>query len=46
VHAVRGGLRVNGQVLAAGDALTLSGEARLLLDCGQSAEVLVFDLAA
>ena len=45
VHAVRGGLRVNGQVLAAGDALTLSGETRLLLDGGHSAEVLVFDLA-
>ncbi len=45
VHLVRGTLRVNGQVLGAGDALTLSGEPRLRLDQGRDAEVLVFDLA-
>jgi redox-sensitive bicupin YhaK (pirin superfamily) len=45
VHLARGTLRVNGQVLGAGDALTLAGEPRLRLDQGRDAEVLVFDLA-
>ena len=45
VHLVRGQLRVNGQVLNAGDALTVEREARLVLEEGQDAEVLVFDLA-
>ena len=46
VHVVRGGLGVNGLKLGAGDAATLSGESRLVLDDAQGAEVLVFDLAA
>ena len=46
VHLVQGRLKVNGQALSAGDALTLSQEPRLLLEEGQAAEVLVFDLAA
>ena len=46
VHVVRGRLGVNGLKLGAGDAATLSGESRLLLDDAQDAEVLVFDLAA
>ena len=46
VHVVRGEARVNGQALHAGDAAKLQGEARISLDGGQSAEVLVFDLAA
>ena len=46
VHLVRGSLRVNGQQLQAGDALTLSQESRLVLDQGQDSEVLVFDLQA
>ncbi len=45
VFVARGSLRVNGQALAAGDAATLSGEQRLVIDGGQVAEVLVFDLA-
>ncbi|MCA0239891.1 MAG: pirin family protein [Proteobacteria bacterium] len=45
VHVARGRVRVNGQALAAGDALTLSAEPLLRLDQGQNAEVLVFDLA-
>jgi len=45
VHNVRGQLSVNGQALTSGDALTLSGEDKLVLDGGQNAEVLVFDLA-
>jgi redox-sensitive bicupin YhaK (pirin superfamily) len=45
VHLVRGALGVNGQRLAAGDALTLRGESRLDLGDGADAEVLVFDLS-
>jgi redox-sensitive bicupin YhaK (pirin superfamily) len=44
VHVVRGRLEVNGQPLAAGDALGLEREARLELGKGEQAEVLVFDL--
>jgi quercetin 2,3-dioxygenase len=46
VHLVRGGLTVNGQRLEAGDALKLQGERQLEISGGDSAEVLVFDLAA
>ncbi|KQV97242.1 pirin family protein [Rhizobacter sp. Root1221] len=46
VHLVRGRIEVNGQVLDAGDAMTLRGEERLMLANGQAAEVIVFDLAA
>ena len=45
VHLARGALTVNGQVLAAGDAMGLVDETRLTLSAGQGAEVLVFDLA-
>ena len=45
VQLVRGGARVNGQALEAGDAARLDGESRLVLDHGRSAEVIVFDLA-
>jgi len=45
VYAVRGSISANGQPLQAGDAVTLDGEARLVLDAGDAAEVLVFDLA-
>ena len=45
VHLARGSLRANGVALSAGDALALEGEDRLVLDGGQAAEVLVFDLA-
>ncbi|WKB55091.1 pirin family protein [Eleftheria terrae] len=46
VHVARGSVRVNGRTLQAGDAAKLVGEARLTLDGGQQAEVLVFDLPA
>lgn len=46
VHVARGAIDVNGQRLAAGDAMTLRDEPRLLLSNGDGAEVLVFDLAA
>jgi hypothetical protein len=45
VHLARGILRVNGQALSAGDAVTLRDETLLRIDGGQAAEVLVFDLA-
>jgi len=45
VHLIRGELRVNGELLRTGDALTLRDETLLSVEDGQDAEVLVFDLA-
>jgi hypothetical protein len=45
VHLVRGSLRVNGVTLHGGDAARLEQEAKLVLEGGVDAEVLVFDLA-
>ncbi len=45
VHVARGGISVNGQALAAGDAVKLSGEPTVTLENGDAAEVLLFDLA-
>ena len=45
VHLVRGSLRVNDHTLRAGDAVRLDQETRLVLEGGEDAEVLVFDLA-
>jgi redox-sensitive bicupin YhaK (pirin superfamily) len=45
VHLVRGTLRVNDRQLGGGDALRLDQETKLVLEGGQDAEVLVFDLA-
>jgi len=44
VHLARGRLRVNDQQLEAGDAAKLRGEDKLVLEGGEQAEVLVFDL--
>ncbi|MEN9315205.1 MAG: hypothetical protein RIS35_1598 [Pseudomonadota bacterium] len=44
VHLARGALRVNGQRLTTGDAVKLTHERTVVLDEGQAAEVLVFDL--
>ena len=44
VHLVRGSLRVNDRQLQGGDALRLDRESTLVLDGGEDAEVLVFDL--
>jgi redox-sensitive bicupin YhaK (pirin superfamily) len=44
LHLVRGKLTVNGTPLAAGDALKASAVADLVLEKGQDAEVLLFDL--
>ena len=45
VHLVRGALRVNDHPLRGGDAARIEGEPTLVLEGGQDAEVLVFDLA-
>jgi quercetin 2,3-dioxygenase len=45
VFVARGSVRANGQALAQGDALRLDAEHQLVIDQGQGAEVLVFDLA-
>ena len=44
VHVARGKVTVNGQPLAAGDALKASGDAKIDLEKGEQAEVLLFDL--
>ena len=46
VHLVRGSLRVNDRPLQGGDAVRLDHETKLVLEGGEDAEVLVFDLAA
>jgi len=45
VQVLRGKVAVNGQALSAGDAVGLQNEAALRIADGESAEVLVFDLA-
>jgi redox-sensitive bicupin YhaK (pirin superfamily) len=44
VHVARGNLTVNGNPLAAGDALKASGVAEIVLEGGKGAEALLFDL--
>ena len=44
VHVARGTVTVNGNRLAAGDALKAEGESRITLEAGRDAEVLLFDL--
>jgi redox-sensitive bicupin YhaK (pirin superfamily) len=44
VHLARGKLTVNGQPLTAGDALKAEGVAELVLERGEGAEALLFDL--
>ncbi len=46
VHLIRGSITANGHVLAAGDALMMAGESAIELAGADSAELLVFDLAA
>ncbi|MEI6300258.1 MAG: pirin family protein [Betaproteobacteria bacterium] len=45
VHVARGSVSVNGEALAAGDALKVAGESAIKLEHGDKAEVLLFDLA-
>ncbi len=44
VHVARGSVRVNGQPLGSGDALKIEGESEVVIDNGDNAEVLLFDL--
>ncbi len=44
VHVARGGLVANGRPLAAGDALKATGVAEIVLERGEGAEALLFDL--
>jgi len=44
VHVARGSVTVNGQPLGAGDALKIDGEPTVVMDHGDNAEVLLFDL--
>lgn len=44
VHVALGGVSVNGTPLAAGDAARITDETSIVLDRGNAAEVLVFDL--
>jgi len=44
VHVARGTLRVNGELLNAGDAVSIEQVERIVLDGGVDAEVLLFDL--
>jgi redox-sensitive bicupin YhaK (pirin superfamily) len=46
VQLARGRLSVNGRALQAGDALAVADESTLVIDQGEDAEVLVFDLEA
>jgi len=45
VQVARGKVRVNGEVLSAGDGAALTGEARVSIEGVDGGEVLVFDLA-
>jgi redox-sensitive bicupin YhaK (pirin superfamily) len=44
VHVARGGIDVNGETLLAGDAAKLTDVAKITLDKGNRAEILLFDL--
>jgi len=44
VHVARGRVTANGQPLAAGDALKATGESMVVLEKGDNAEILLFDL--
>lgn len=45
VHVARGSVTVNGQLLGSGDALKATGESEVVIEKGDNAEVLLFDLA-
>jgi len=44
VHVARGAVTVNGQPLGSGDALKIEGESEVVIEKGDKAEVLLFDL--
>ena len=45
VHVARGAVTVDGQPLGAGDALKADGESGVVMEKGDNAEILLFDLA-
>ena len=45
VHVARGAATINGQPLGSGDALKVDGESKVVIENGDHAEVLLFDLA-
>ena len=45
VHVIKGEVVVNGQPLGGGDAIKLANEARVRIESGRGAEILLFDLA-
>jgi len=45
VHVARGDVTVNGHALGSGDALKVDGESEVVIEDGDNAEVLLFDLA-
>jgi quercetin 2,3-dioxygenase len=45
LHVARGGVTANGQALGAGDALKLARAEEIVLEHGEDAELLLFDLA-
>ena len=45
VHVARGAVTVNGQALGSGDALKVDGEKQVVIEKGDNAEVLLFDLS-
>lgn len=45
VHLARGAVTVNGRQLGSGDALKIEDESEIVIDNGDKAEVLLFDLA-
>ena len=44
IHVARGSVTVNGNALGAGDALKASGESAIVIETGDNAEILLFDL--
>src|SRR3990172_4764153 len=44
IHVARGSVTVNGNALGAGDALKASGESAIVIETGDDAEILLFDL--
>jgi len=44
VHVARGSVKVNGRQLGSGDALKVEGDASVVIEQGNKAEVLLFDL--
>jgi len=45
IHVARGRLTLSGKALEAGDALKATGIGEIVLEKGEGAEVLLFDLA-